>query len=120
MLASRADHCLLELLWRWRRGDLPIEIPIVVSNHDVLREQVESFGISFTHLPVTPETRLGQERAILEAMGDNIDLVVLARYMQVLSGDFIARYASRVINIHHSFLPASRARLRTGRLSTAA
>ncbi len=106
VLVSRADHCLLELLWRWRRGELPIEVPLVVSNHEALREQVETFGIPFHHLPVTPETKPQQERAVLEALADRVDLVVLARYMQVLSGDFIARYPSRVINIHHSFLPA--------------
>lgn len=106
VLVSRADHCLLELLWRWRRGELPIEVPLVVSNHELLRDQVESFGIPFHHLPVTPKTKAGQERAMLEALADRVDLVVLARYMQVLSGDFIARYPSRVINIHHSFLPA--------------
>lgn len=106
VLVSRADHCLLELLWRWRRGELPIEVPLVVSNHELLRDQVESFGIPFHHLPVTPETKPEQERAMLEALADSVDLVVLARYMQVLSRDFIARYPSRVINIHHSFLPA--------------
>ncbi len=106
VLVSRAEHCLLELLWRWSRGYLPIEIPVVVSNHDVLRDQVEAFGIRYEHLPVTPETRPEQERAIHEALGDDIDLVVLARYMQVLSREFLARYPQRVINIHHSFLPA--------------
>ena len=106
VLVSRAEHCLLELLWRWSRGQLPIEIPVVVSNHDLLREQVEAFGVRYEHLPVTPETRDEQERAILEALGTDIDLVVLARYMQVLSRDFLDRYPSRVINIHHSFLPA--------------
>jgi formyltetrahydrofolate deformylase len=106
VLVSRADHCLLELLWRWRRGELPIEIPLVISNHEVLRDQVESFGIPFHYLPVTPETKPEQERAMLTALTDGVDLVVLARYMQVLSGDFIARYPSRVMNIHHSFLPA--------------
>jgi formyltetrahydrofolate deformylase len=106
VLVSRADHCLLELLWRWRRDELPIEIPLVLSNHEQLREQVESFGIAFHHLPVTPETKPEQERALLAALEDRVDLVVLARYMQVLSGDVIARYPARVINIHHSFLPA--------------
>ncbi len=106
VLVSRADHCLLELLWRWRRGELPIEIPLVISNHELLRAQVESFGIPFHHLPLTSETKLEQEREVLEVLEDRVDLVVLARYMQVLSGDFIARYPARVINIHHSFLPA--------------
>ena len=106
VLVSRAEHCLLELLWRWSRGHLPIEIPVVVSNHDLLRGQVEAFGVRYEHLPVTPGTREMKERAMLEALGEDIDLVVLARYMQVLSRDFLERYPSRVINIHHSFLPA--------------
>lgn len=105
VLVSRSEHCLLELLWRASRGYLPIEIPVVVSNHDVLREQVEAFGIRYEHLPVTPDTRAEQEQAVHEALGE-IEFVVLARYMQVLSRDFLDRYPSRVINIHHSFLPA--------------
>ena len=105
ILASRSEHCLIELLWRASRGYLPIEIPVVVSNHDVLREQVEGFGIRYEHLPVTPETRGEQERAIRRVLGE-VELVVLARYMQVLSPGFLEHYPSRVINIHHSFLPA--------------
>jgi formyltetrahydrofolate deformylase len=107
ILVSRFEHCLFELLWRWRRGELAIEIPFVISNHDRLREDVEAFGIPFRHLPVTAATKSTQERQILEALAEaRIDLVVLARYMQILSGDFVARHPARVINIHHSFLPA--------------
>jgi formyltetrahydrofolate deformylase len=107
IMVSRTEHCLLELLWRWRRGELDVAIPLVISNHDDLRADVESFGIPYHHLPVTRETKPQQEaqvRALLREQG--IDLVVLARYMQILSGEFIDEYAGRIINIHHSFLPA--------------
>lgn len=107
ILASRTDHCLLELLWRYRGGELPVEIPVVVSNHGTLRKDVESFGIPFHVFPVTPVTRPLQELAIRELLREHeIELVVMARYMQILSKDFIAEYPSRIINIHHSFLPA--------------
>ena len=106
ILVSRADHCLLELLWRWRRGELAVEIPMVISNHDRLRGDVETFGIPYHHLPVTPETKPEQERQVLDLLRGNVDLVVLARYMQILSPAFIAEHPQRIINIHHSFLPA--------------
>ena len=106
ILVSRADHCLQELLWRWRRGELPIEIPMVISNHDRLRAEVESLGLPYHHLPVTPETRPQQEAQILELLQGKVDVVVLARYMQVLSKEFIDEYPQQAINIHHSFLPA--------------
>lgn len=106
LLVSKADHCLLELLWRWRRGELAIDIPMVISNHETLRGDVEPFGIPFHYLPVTPQTRAAQEREVLYLVRQDIDLVVLARYMQVLSPAFIEEFQYRVINIHHSFLPA--------------
>ena len=107
ILASRTDHCLLELLWRWRGGELPIDIACVVSNHDALRKDVEVFDIPFHVFPVTPGERPQQEAAIRALLREqDIQLVVLARYMQILSGDFIAEYPARIINIHHSFLPA--------------
>ncbi len=107
ILVSRFDHCLLELLWRWGRGELAIDIAVVISNHDRLREAVERFGIPFRHLPVTRETKAAQEAEILDLVdAERVDLIVLARYMQILSSDFVARHPARVINIHHSFLPA--------------
>ena len=107
ILVSRADHCLLELLWRWRRGELAVDIPLVVSNHDSLRSDVEAFGIAYHHLPVTAATKPAQEARMLELLrAAKVELVVLARYMQVLSPGFIGRYPQAVINIHHSFLPA--------------
>jgi formyltetrahydrofolate deformylase len=107
ILVSRFDHCLMELLWRWRRGELPIDLRLVISNHDRLRTDVEGFGLPYHHLPVTKETRAEQEAAITALCErDDIDLIVLARYMQVLSPNVTERYAGRIINIHHSFLPA--------------
>ncbi|MSP21468.1 MAG: formyltetrahydrofolate deformylase [Dehalococcoidia bacterium] len=107
ILVSRYDHCLMELLWRWRRGELDIEVPLVVSNHEALRADVEAFGISFRYVPVTLKTRAEGEAAALKLLESaGVGLVVLARYMQILSPAFISRYPGRVINIHHSFLPA--------------
>jgi formyltetrahydrofolate deformylase len=94
-------------LWRWEAGDLPAEIPVVVSNHPELRGRVEAHGIPFHHLPVTKETKQEQERGMLSLLsGHEVDVVVLARYMQVLGPTIVEAYRDRIINIHHSFLPA--------------
>jgi formyltetrahydrofolate deformylase len=107
ILVSQQPHCLFDLLARWQRGDLAADIPIVISNHSDHADAVRFMGPVFEHLPVTPETRPEQERAILGLLDANgVDLVVLARYMQVLSDGFVARFPNRIINIHHSFLPA--------------
>jgi formyltetrahydrofolate deformylase len=107
ILVSKLHHCLYDLLARWRLGELRAEIPMVISNHPDARDIVDEFGIKFHHLPVTTETRDAQEASIVELLdGHRIDLVILARYMQVLSEDFARRYEGRIINIHHSFLPA--------------
>jgi len=106
VLVSKHDHCLLELLWRHNRGELPCAIRLVVSNHPDLGEQVERFGTRFVHLPVTPDTRDQAEEALLELLEGQIDLLVLARYMQILSPRVVERFHDRIINIHHSFLPA--------------
>ncbi|MEX2536595.1 MAG: formyltetrahydrofolate deformylase [Trueperaceae bacterium] len=106
VLVSRYDHCLMELLWRVRSGEFDAQIPLVVSNHDDLRNITESFGVPFHHLPVAKENRQKQERAVLELLEGKVDLVVLARYMQILSPEFVERWRRRIINIHHSFLPA--------------
>jgi formyltetrahydrofolate deformylase len=106
IMVSRYDHCLLDLLWRWRRGELPIDIPLVVSNHPDLADDVAQFGVRFEHVPVTKETKAEAERRQLELLAGHFDLVVLARYMQILSRDFLDRVGAPVINIHHSFLPA--------------
>ena len=106
IMVSRYDHYLYDLLWRWRRGELDAEVVMVLSNHEDLREAVEGFGLPYHHVPVTKETKPEGEGRLLELLDRQCDLVVLARYMQVLSGDFLMRLALPVINIHHSFLPA--------------
>jgi formyltetrahydrofolate deformylase len=100
------DHCLLDLLWRQRRGELPMTVPMVVSNHPDLRDQVQQFGIPYVHVPVPPGGKAAAEKEQLNLLKGNVDLVILARYMQILSGDFLAEVGVPVINIHHSFLPA--------------
>jgi formyltetrahydrofolate deformylase len=107
IFVSKYDHCLYDLLLRHRAGELACEIPLILSNHAALAPVAASFGVDFEVFPITRENKRGQEEreiARVEALG--VDLVVLARYMQVLSGEFVARYPGRIINIHHSFLPA--------------
>jgi len=106
ILASRSDHCLLELLWRQRRGELPVAIPMVISNHSTTAESVRTFGIPFFHVPSHGEDKSDAEAALLKLLVGNVDFVVLARYMQILSDDFLAALGVPIINIHHSFLPA--------------
>jgi formyltetrahydrofolate deformylase len=106
VLVSREDHCLLDLLWRWRRGELPIEIGQVVSNHPDAAEHVARFGVPYEHVPVERGRKAEAEARQLDVLAGRFDLVVLARYMQILSGDFLARLGAPVLNIHHSFLPA--------------
>jgi formyltetrahydrofolate deformylase len=107
LLCSRPEHCVLDLLWRWRGGELHADIPLVVSNHDDLRAQVALFGVPYHHVPIpTALEKPAAEAEILGLLAGNVDLVVLARYMQILSADFLAALAVPVINIHHSFLPA--------------
>ncbi len=106
VLVSRHDHALLELLWRWQRGELRVDIPLVVSNHPDLRSAVESFGVRFEHVPSTRELQREAEAHMLELLKDRADFLVLARYMRVLSGAFVAHWQEQIINIHHSFLPA--------------
>jgi formyltetrahydrofolate deformylase len=106
ILVSRYDHCLLDLLWRWRRDELEAEIVLVASNHADARADVESFGLPYHHIPVTKETKAQAETRLLEILDGACDLVVLARYMQILSGTFLDQVGVPVINIHHSFLPA--------------
>jgi formyltetrahydrofolate deformylase len=106
LLASRDDHCLLDLLWRWRRGELDADIVGVVSNHPHHSDDVAAFGVPYHHVPVLPDRKAEAEAELLELLAGNVDLVVLARYMQILSAEFLERLAVPVINIHHSFLPA--------------
>jgi formyltetrahydrofolate deformylase len=106
ILVSRYEHCVLDLLWRWRRGSLDTDVVLVASNHPDLEGDVSSFGVPFHHVPVPPDGKLDAEEALLELLVGQVDLVVLARYMQILSGGFLDRIGVPLINIHHSFLPA--------------
>ena len=107
IMVSKFDHCLNDLLYRVRSGALDIEIVAVASNHPDLRPLTQSYGIDYHHLPVTPDTKPKQEAEILSLVEHyQVDLVVLARYMQVLSEDLCEKLAGRAINIHHSFLPS--------------
>ncbi len=107
IMVSKYDHCLIDLLWRWDAGELDAEIPLVISNHPDLAPRAEMYNILFYHLPVTKETKADQEDKALKLLAEhNVDFVVLARYMQILTPKFIDAYSNRIINIHHSFLPA--------------
>jgi formyltetrahydrofolate deformylase len=106
LMVSRFDHCLVDLLYRWDLGELPIDIPLIVSNHPDLEPVATRYGIPFVHLPVSRGTKPEAEAELLRLVaGHRVDFVVLARYMQVLSDDLCGRLSGRIINIHHSFLP---------------
>lgn len=107
IFASKQEHCLYDLLIRHRAGELPCEVAMVISNHGDAGPIAKHFGVPFHYLPVTAETRSQQESTAAEVIDRaNVDLIVLARYMQILSPTFVARYPHRIINVHHSFLPA--------------
>jgi formyltetrahydrofolate deformylase len=107
IFVSRAQHCLVDLLHRYRIGELKCRIPLIVSNHPDARPLAEFHGIAYHWIPVSPGNRAEAERAQLELLEEQgIELIVLARYMQILSPEFVKRYPGRVINVHHSFLPA--------------
>jgi formyltetrahydrofolate deformylase len=105
LFVSKLEHCLYDLLVRHRAGELPCEMAMIISNHADAARIAKHFEIPFHHLPITPGTRAAQETAA-RALLDGIDLIVLARYMQILSPEFVSAFPARVINIHHSFLPA--------------
>ena len=108
IMASKLDHCLVDLLYRWRIGELPMIICGIVSNHpQEVYASINFADIPFHHLPVTPETKPAQEAKLLEIMADSkVDMVILARYMQILSDDLSTKLSGRCINVHHSFLPS--------------
>jgi formyltetrahydrofolate deformylase len=106
LMVSRPDHCVLDLLWRWRRGELDCDIPLVVSNHEDLRADVSAFGVRYLHVPVERDRKPEAEARLLDVLAGEFDLIVLARYMQILSGHFLRAVGAPIINIHHSFLPA--------------
>ena len=106
ILVSRHDHCLVDLLWRWRRGELAAEVVGVLSNHPDLEGEARAAGVPYHHVPVERDHKTRAEERMLEILRGAADVVVLARYMQILSGEFLERLGTPVINIHHSFLPA--------------
>jgi formyltetrahydrofolate deformylase len=106
IMVSREDHCLADLLWRWRSGELEADVTAVLSNHPDHADTVGLLGVPYHHIPVRKAAKSEAEASALEVLAGNVDLLVLARYMQVLSADFLDRLGVPVINIHHSFLPA--------------
>ena len=106
IMASKEDHCLLDLLWRNRRGELDMAVVMVIANHPHLADDVRPFGVPFMYVPATREIRDQAEQRQLDLLRGNVDLVVLARYMQVLTPRFLTEVGCPLINIHHSFLPA--------------
>jgi len=107
IMVSQYDHCLADLLHRHKSGELACEIPLVISNHRDTEKLVQFYGVDFHYVPVTKDNKAEAEAAQFKLFDEyNIDLIVLARYMQILSPDFVSRYPQRIINIHHSFLPA--------------
>ncbi|MBD8007188.1 formyltetrahydrofolate deformylase [Bacillus norwichensis] len=106
IFVTKQDSCLMELIWRVKSGEIDADIPMVISNHNELREVVEREGIPYYHIPVSVETKDEAETRTLELLEGKVDFIVLARYMQILSPEFISKFPNRIINIHHSFLPA--------------
>ncbi len=107
IFVSKEEHCLLELLWEWQAGELLADFALVISNHEHMGEIVESFGIPYYYIPVTKETKQEAEEKQIQLLKEyDIDVIVLARYMQILSPHFVATFPAQIINIHHSFLPA--------------
>ena len=107
LMVSKMDHCFNDILSRYRSGELNVEIPLIISNHPDMEETAKLFNIPFYCIPVTKDTKVAQEEKQLKLLSEyNIEFVVLARYMQILSENFINHYPNKVINIHHSFLPA--------------
>jgi formyltetrahydrofolate deformylase len=107
LMVSQQGHCMFDLLARWRLGELPVDIAVVISNHEDLRSIADDFGVPYHHIPVPPDGKRQAEAAALAVLAEHdVDLVVLARYMQILTPEFISAVEDRIINIHHSFLPA--------------
>lgn len=107
IMCSKQAHCLYDLLSRWRSGEMPMDLRVVISNHPDHADIAGHMGVPFVHLPVTKETKPQQEAEVLTTLAEHgVDLVVMARYMQILSDDFVSHYPMKIINIHHSFLPA--------------
>ena len=107
IFASKLPHCLYDILSRWKSGELKLEIPLVISNHEALKSVAKQFGIDYHHCEITSQNKKIQEKNQLRLLKEyKVNFIVLARYMQILTGDFVEQYRNRIINIHHSFLPA--------------
>jgi formyltetrahydrofolate deformylase len=106
IFVSKYDHALLEILWRWARSELPVIIPFIISNHPDLKSAAEHFNVPFYYFPVEPKTKSQVEKEILSLCKEKVDGIILARYMQILSENFVSYFPNKIINIHHSFLPA--------------
>lgn len=106
VLVSKHDHALMELLWRYSRGELRVDIPVVISNHPDLREAVGGFGVRYEHVAIDAGNHAAAEARMQDLLQGQADFLVLARYMRILSPEFVARWPMKIINIHHSFLPA--------------
>src|SRR5699024_9830366 len=107
IFVSKETHCLMELLWEWQNGDLDTDIVLVISNHEDARELVEPLGIPYYHIPANRDIREQVEAEQVQLLDEyDIDFIILARYMQILTPNFVKQYPNRIINIHHSFLPA--------------
>ena len=107
LMVSKMDHCFNDILSRYKSGEWNVEIPLIISNHPDMEETANRFGIPYHYIPISKQTKVEQEKKQLQLLSDNkIEFVVLARYMQILSENFIKDYSNRIINIHHSFLPA--------------
>jgi len=107
IFVSKRPHCLYDILSRWKSGEIHVEIPLIVSNHKDLKSVADQFGIEYHHFEITPDNKGEQEQEQLELLKEKaVDFIVLARYMQIVSGDFVSYYPNKIINIHHSFLPA--------------
>lgn len=106
VFVSKYDHAFLEILWRWSRQELPITIPFIVSNHPDLKNAADHFNVPYHHIVVTPQNKSEAEAKILSLCKDKVDGIILARYMQILSENFVTQFPNKIINIHHSFLPA--------------
>lgn len=107
IFVSKYSHCLFDVLARVHSGELKVEVPVIISNHEDFKDDVEKFQIDFKHIPVTKDTKKEAEAQQLSTLKEyEVDFIILARYMQILSGDFVSHYKEKIINIHHSFLPA--------------
>jgi len=106
IFVSKLDHCLTDLLWRWKSGELAIDIPFIVSNHRDLEPLAHMYDVPYYYIPVRREQRIEDEQCILELLMGKVDFLILARYMQILEPFFVEAYPHQIINIHHSFLPA--------------